>query len=272
MIQVEQIGNIRKYKLARSIAGHSLYFTAAYYVDGLMVDTGCLFTVPELVASLNGLPVERIVNTHSHEDHVAGNCALHEKFGAEILAHPEALPYLAEPKRRRLRPYQLVMWGYPTPSTGKPIGDFVETANHRFQVIRTPGHSSDHICLYEPQEGWLFTGDAYVGGRDRALRLDYDVWKIIASLKKLASLDAKILFPGSGTIRQDPREELIDKIRYLEEMGQQVLNLHQKGWSRRAIRRRLFGPEMPIAYFTLGHFSGNNLVRSYIEDRCSQAH
>jgi glyoxylase-like metal-dependent hydrolase (beta-lactamase superfamily II) len=266
MIEVEKIGDIRKFKLARSLAGRSVYFTTAYYIDGLMVDTGCFFTVSELVASLEGLPVERIVNTHSHEDHIAANRALHEKFGAEILAHREALPYLAEPKRRHLRPYQLVMWGYPAACSGKPIGDFVETAGYRFQVIHTPGHSSDHICLYEPQEGWLFTGDAYVGGRDKALRLDYNVWQIIASLKKLASLNADVLLPGSGTVRHDPREELLGKIRYLEETGEKVWDLHQRGWSRRAIRRRLFGREMPIAYFTLGHFSGKNLVRSFLED------
>jgi hypothetical protein len=27
----------------------------------------------------------------------------------------------------------------------------------------------------------------------------------------------------------------------------------------------LFGPEMPIAYITLGHFSGVRLVKSYLE-------
>jgi glyoxylase-like metal-dependent hydrolase (beta-lactamase superfamily II) len=267
VIEIEDIGKIRKFKLARSLAGRSVYFTTAYYVDGLMIDTGCYFTVAELVGSLDGLPVERVVNTHSHEDHVAANRALQERFEAEILAHSEALPYLAEPTRRRLRPYQLVMWGYPAPCRATPIGDFVETANHRFQVIYTPGHSSDHICLHEPQQGWIFTGDAYVGGRDRALRLDYNVWEIISSLKKLVALDARILFPGSGTVRHDPREELTEKIRYLEEKGARVLELRQKGWSRRAIRRKLFGSEMPIAYFTLGHFSGKNLVRSYLEDR-----
>lgn len=267
MIHVEQIGKIRKFRLARRIAGRGLYFTTAYHVDGLMVDTGCSFTVSELVSSLNGLAVERVVNTHSHEDHIAANAALQEKFGAEVLAHVEALPYIEAPKRRRLRPYQLVMWGNPAPSKGTVIGDLVETASHRFQVIHTPGHSLDHICLYEPKQGWLFSGDAYVGGRDRALRSDYNVWQIIASLKKLASLGAKVIFPGSGNVRHDPHDELMDKIRYLEEQGEQVMGLHHRGWSRRRIRLKLFGPEMPIAYYTLGHFSGRNLVRSYIEDR-----
>jgi glyoxylase-like metal-dependent hydrolase (beta-lactamase superfamily II) len=147
------------------------------------------------------------------------------------------------------------------------IGDYVETERYCFEVLHTPGHSSDHICLYEPKQGWLFTGDVYVGGRDRALRADYNVWQIIDSLKHLASLDVKLLFPGSGTTRESPQEELLRKIAYLEEMGERVLDLHRRGWGRRRIRLRLFGREMPIAYYTLGHFSGRNLVRSYIEDR-----
>jgi glyoxylase-like metal-dependent hydrolase (beta-lactamase superfamily II) len=267
MIQIEQIGEITKFRLARTISHRGLYFTSAYWIDGLMIDTGCAYTVHELIESLGNLPVRCIVNTHCHEDHIAGNAALQAKFGIEVLAHPEALPILADPRKKRLRPYQLVMWGYPAPSHGKAIGDVVETERHRFEVIHTPGHSIDHICLYEAREGWLFTGDAYVGGRDRALRLDYNVWQIVESLKRLASLDVKILFPGSGTTRDAPHEELLRKIEYLEETGDRVLNLHGQGWSRRRIRRRLFGREMAIAYYTLGHFSGRNLVRSYIEDR-----
>lgn len=267
MIHIEQIGEVRKYRLARTIAGRGLYFTAAYWVDGLMIDTGCAYTVRELLESLDNLPVRSIVNTHSHEDHIAGNAALQAKFGAEVLAHPEALPILAQPRKKRLRPYQLVMWGYPEPSDAKAIGNVVETQRHCFEVIHTPGHSPDHICLYEPKQGWLFTGDVYVGGRDRALRADYNVWQIIDSLKRLASLDVKILFPGSGSARESPHEELLLKIKYLEETGQRVLALHRQGWSRRRIRRGLFGREMSIAYYTLGHFSGRNLVRSYIEDR-----
>ena len=266
MIQIEQIGEIRKFRLARAIAGRGLYFTAAYWVDGLMVDTGCAHTVRELLQALDDLQVLWIVNTHSHEDHIAGNGRLQAKFRSEIFAHPQALPILEQPRRNRLRPYQLLMWGYPEPSHGKEIGEFLETERHRFEVIHTPGHSPDHICLYEPKQGWLFTGDVYVGGRDRALRLDYNVWQIIDSLKRLASLEVEILFPGSGTPRVSPHEELSRKIRYLEGTGERVLELHRQGWSRRRIRRRLFGREMPIAYITLGHFSGANLVRSYIED------
>ena len=41
----------------------------------------------------------------------------------------------------------------PGPSRGQPIGEWVETDRYRFQVIHTPGHSPDHICLFEPEQG-----------------------------------------------------------------------------------------------------------------------
>jgi glyoxylase-like metal-dependent hydrolase (beta-lactamase superfamily II) len=159
------------------------------------------------------------------------------------------------------------MWGYPDPSEGTAIGETVETETHRFEVIHTPGHSPDHICLYEPDRGWLFSGDAYIGGRDRALRADYNIWQVIDSLKKLVQLDVTFLFTGSGRIRGNVRTELMEKIYYLEDTAEKVLELYRRGVSYGRIRRELFGPELPLAYLTFGHFSGKNLVRSVVEDR-----
>jgi glyoxylase-like metal-dependent hydrolase (beta-lactamase superfamily II) len=265
MLKLETIGPVTKVKLARALFGRPFYFTTAYWVDGLLIDTGCAYTEGEVMRALERLPVERVVNTHSHEDHIGANAALQEKRSAEILAHPLALPVLADPRGNQpLQPYQRIFWGYPRPSEGRSIGGTVETEHYRFQVIHTPGHSPDHICLYEPNEGWLFSGDLYIGGRDRALRVDYNICAVIDSLKKIAPLEVSRLFPGSGTVRENPAKDLLEKIDYLEEAGGQVQELYQRGMSPRQIARRIFGPELLIAYVTLGHFSGKCLVKSYL--------
>ena len=268
MIQVETIDGVRKFRLARSLLGKGLYYTAAYWVDGLMIDTGCAYTVAELLQALKGLPVIHIVNTHTHEDHIGANAALQRQTGAGISLHSSGIPVLAQPReKKRLRPYQRVMWGYPEPSRGTAVGEEIETEKHRFRVVHTPGHSPDHICLYEPEMGWLFTGDTYIGGKDRALRADYNIWQIIASLKSLVRLEPKLLFSGSGSVRNDPQTDLRQKIEYYENIADRVLALHRRGWGYGRIRRSLFGRELPLAYLTLGNFSGKNLVRSFVEDQ-----
>jgi glyoxylase-like metal-dependent hydrolase (beta-lactamase superfamily II) len=265
MLKIEPIGPVIKIKMARALFGRPFYFTTAYWVDGLLIDTGCAYTEAEMMAAIKELPVERVVNTHSHEDHIGANAALQEKRGAKILAHPLALPVLADPRSNQaLQPYRRIFWGYPKPSQGQPVGETVETEHYRFRVIHTPGHSPDHICLYEPSEGWLFSGDLYIGGHDRALRADYSICAIIDSLKKIALSEISRLFPGSGTVRENPSKDLLEKIDYLEETGRRVQELHQRGLSPCQIAHRIFGPELLIAYITLGHFSGKCLVKSYL--------
>jgi glyoxylase-like metal-dependent hydrolase (beta-lactamase superfamily II) len=265
MIQVEEIDGVVKMKMAKTlIMGRPFYFTTAYWVDGLLIDTGCYHTRGELICAIEGLAINKVVNTHSHEDHIGANGALQEKYGLEILAHPLALPILADPRRLRLQLYRRVFWGRPQPSTGQAIGEVVETEHHRFQVIHTPGHSDDHICLYEPDEGWLFSGDAYIGGRDSTLRADYDIYAIIASLKKMAALPLRRLFPASGTVRDSPASALTQKIAYLEELGGRIRRLHEEGRTISQIRDEVLGREGMLFYITGGHFSGMNLVRSYL--------
>ena len=265
VIERQDSGGVVKLKMARDVPGPIRYHTSCYWVDGLLIDTGCAHCSREFQRATGDLPLSQVVNTHCHEDHI-GNNGRCQARGATIQAHALALPYLADPRTLKLHPYRHVFWGTPRPSTAAPIGKTVATEHHEFQVIPTPGHSPDHIALYEPRMGWLFTGDAYVGGRDRALRAGFNIHQIIASLKKLAELPAARLFPASGSVVPNPAAALASKIAYLEETGQKVMALHAQGQSPSQIRHALFGREMAIAYVTLGDFSGVNLVRSYLAD------
>lgn len=267
MLKVEEHGPVVTFRSARAILGRAVYHTAAYWVDGLLIDTGCAFSAEELLKATASLVVEQIVNTHSHEDHIGANGLLQQERGVPALAHPLALPVLANPRLQYLHLYRRIFWGWPRPSQGHPVGEWLETTHYRFQVIHTPGHSPDHICLYEPQQGWLFSGDAYIGGQDRAARPDYDMYAIIASLKKLAALPLRRLYPGSGRVRDKPVTNIQRKISYLEELGVEVRRLFDMGFGVGAIKRRLLGREPHITYLTHGHFRGSHLIRSFLRGR-----
>lgn len=271
MLKTSVHQSVTRFDLSRAFIGRGRYWTTAYLIDGLLVDTGCAHTAHELAGRLGNENLAYIVNTHTHEDHIGANGLIQRLYPqVKILAHPLALPVLADPRRQQpLQPYRRLFWGWPEPCQAQPVeeGSWIETGQHRFQVLYTPGHSPDHICLYEPERGWLFTGDLFVGGQERALRDGYNIWQIIASLKRVASLPVIVMFPGSARVRENPKTELESKIAYLEDFGGRVLELHHKGWDANAITRQLCGRPMLIEWVTLGNFTRRHLVRSYLGNR-----
>jgi glyoxylase-like metal-dependent hydrolase (beta-lactamase superfamily II) len=267
MVRVSRFGPVTRFDLARTLGRGGLYWTTCYHVGSTLIDTGCAHTAAEFVAALGDLPVDRILTTHCHEDHVGANGLLQAgQPGLKIHAHPSALPILANPRLQPQQPYRRVMWGWPRPSAGVALDDggIVEDGRFRFQAVHTPGHAPDHLCFLVPDEGWLFSGDLYVGGRDRALRRDFDIGAIIASLQRVAALPVGTLFPGSARVRPDGAAALADKIAGLEEARDRVLALAREGHGDGEIARAAFGPPMPIEVLTFGHFSRRALVRSFL--------
>lgn len=268
MIKISKFGDITRFDLSRTIARRGRYWTTAYLVDGLMVDTGCTHTADELLAALDDHQVNKIINTHSHEDHFGANSVLSHCFPAlKIYSHPGAARVMSNPRRYQpLHLYRRVVWGWPGACIANPVkpDEMIETDNYSFQIIYTPGHSPDHLCLYETSQGWLFTGDLYIGGKDRALRSGCDIWGIINSLKLVAGLEVESMFPGSARVREKPKSDLVNKIEYYEQVGERVMDLHEMGSSVNQIRKELFGGPMPIELITLGHFSRRRLVLSYL--------
>lgn len=237
--------------------------TSAYLLDGLLIDSGPAHTAEELTDFLKDKDVKVVVNTHHHEDHIAANALLKERYGVELLAHPLAVNKINQPAI--LYPYQEDAWGYPIPSQVKEIGDSITTQRFRFEVISTPGHDRDHICLFERKHGWLFTGDLFVGTRPNVVRPMDDVRQIIADLKKVKDLRPQILFPAPGSVRTEPVPVLERTIQYLEDLGHKVMELSNKGLSPTEIVQQIFGNEPPLAEFTQQQFSSLNLVKSLLK-------
>src|SRR4030042_4731666 len=258
MIASTPYGEVLQIRMSRYPDFPSGMWVCAYLVDGLLVDTGMAHTAEELAKFLKDKHLKVAVNTHFHEDHISGNKFLQDDYGIEIYAPALSIDKINKPAK--LYPYQEDIWGYPVPSIVKPIGDHINTQNYRFEVISTPGHDRDHICLFEKKNGWLFTGDLYVSTKPVVCRPNDDMWQVITDLKKIEALNALIMFPAPTHVVKDPAEKLAALMNYLEELGKRCEGLYNKGLGIEHIRQEVFGEEGFLAEMTQQQLDRKSVV------------
>jgi glyoxylase-like metal-dependent hydrolase (beta-lactamase superfamily II) len=182
------------------------------------------------------------------------------------LAHPKTFSYLQNPSKW-LPWYRRLVWGCPHSSETKELDSKIQTKNFLFLVIPTPGHSDDHICLYEPNEGWLFSGDLFINEKIKYLTKDEDVYSIIDSLKKVAGLHPKKMFCSFSGIVDRPEEAIHRKIDYLENLKSEVEKGARQGLSVRQIQRRALGRGDRFSFITAGQISKQNLINSLLKPK-----
>jgi len=150
--------------------------------------------------------VARILLTHGHPDHSAGATRLAGLTGAPVQA--------ADPAHR-LGP------------EGLADGDMVTAAGCELQVVATPGHSADSVCLLLPADGALFTGDTVLGRGTTVIAGDGNLADYLRTLGQLRDLaearGVDLLLPGHGPMLADPlgtldyylshRQERLDQVR-----------------------------------------------------------
>ena len=87
-------------------------------------------------------------------------------------------------------------------------GESINVGEYSLRCLTTPGHSSGHLCLYEPEKKLLFSGDHILETITPAIFL----WpgenrnplnEFIESLEKVNALEVELVLPGHrGTFRQ----------------------------------------------------------------------
>jgi glyoxylase-like metal-dependent hydrolase (beta-lactamase superfamily II) len=271
MIHVEQYGPVTVFRMARAFLGRPIYWTAAYLLDETLIDAGSHRTEQALVAaverSLGSRSLRQIVITHGHEDHIGGLAALRRRFPtAPIYASRRTRALIEDPDRLAMQRYRRFLWGKPRPLDGvrllDEIDNRVETPDYLLRAVETPGHSPDHVSFFEPTQRWLFSGDAFVGGRDQACSPEFDLFSTLGTLRMLSDLRPERIFPGSGHVRRTPQPELHEKIGYLKRLANEVVKLDALGMTAPEMVACLFDSEPPIRFWTGGHFSAANFIKA----------
>src|SRR5439155_14308857 len=263
MILSVDYGDVRYFRMARTVFGRAIYWTGVYLVDGLLVDSGPPNLARDVRRLVSDLAVRQCVTTHHHEDHSGNHGLLAAELGITPLVHPNGASRLALADIHP-RLYRRVAWGARPPAPTTPLCERLETPRFRFQVIHTPGHATDHVALFEPERGWLFSGDLYLAPRIRYLRADEDVYAMMDSLRRVLALEPRVLFrqhrgrggPGAARLRGKPD--------FLVELGERIHQLHRRGWSDAATARALPGSDLLWRVWTGGEFPKRNFVRAFL--------
>ena len=135
---------------------------------------------------------ERVVLTHRHRDHLGGVAHLRERF-----------PGL---------PVAKMLWkdtDLPEGITDLRDGDRIEADGATLIAVHTPGHASDHLCYYLPEERALFSGDLILSGSTTVIpEEDGDLGQYLDSLRRVqASRRRAHLFRARARHRQRRRED-----------------------------------------------------------------
>jgi len=257
-------GNVTGMRVGYAPLGKPLISVIFYYIDGLLIDTGAYNTRPSLQKFIQYNHVNQVALTHYHEDH-AGNAGFLEKTLA-VPVYGHSATVLALQKNVALKPYEYYMFGRLEKANITPLPKVIETDKYQFYPVHTPGHSIDHVIYHERNEGWVFSGDLFLGSRIKFFRKDEDIVQTIDSLKKTIDLDFDSLFCGHNPKMNQPKSHLGAKLEQLLLLMNEVEKSIYEGLVDKEILRRLRkGKEAHLAgIITLGDVSYKNMITSAI--------
>ncbi len=260
------------YLLRLPIPDNPLEFVNCYLIQGkdgwLMVDIGWYTeeTLHVLEAKLQELglaltDLATIIVTHVHPDHfgLAGRVKevspntrllvhrwewdfiepryirfadLRKKMSALLNQHGVSPPELYDLDSASMAALQFVTVTLPD----EPLygGEVISTGVYELEIIWTPGHSPGHICLYEPKNRLIFTGDHILP--NITTNISYHVQSgenplgdYIHALRKLENLEVASVLPGHEDPFNDLQERISQIVAHHEERKQEVCQVIKVG-------------------------------------------
>ncbi|MDY6825269.1 MAG: MBL fold metallo-hydrolase [Thermodesulfobacteriota bacterium] len=270
-----------------------------------LLDTGTskAFDVLEKAFAELGLSmaaIDRIVLTHSHVDHYGGVNKIRQAAGRPIevagnFERPVSIATGLNVSRKTLGRFLSVM-GVPVVirsamralSSGFSLlgekcnvntvireGDRLAMGNYGFQVLETPGHTVDAICLFDKFSGILFSGDhvlphitpnAFVMLEEGAsLPIRMSQREFYDSLERVRALCPTVVFPAHGRPIDDLESVVHMYRRNFEKREAAIAEIITEGRDTvYAIARKLF-PNMDRSRLPLEIFLAVSEVYTHLQ-------
>lgn len=238
-----------------------------FLVDDVLIDTAQRHNRENLYKVIKDKNISKILLTHHHEDHSGNVGYLMKKLNIPAYGHQYAHDVLKN--GYTISPLSTILSGTVDKANLNVIKDkdIIYTKHHQLHTIYTPGHSPDHLCFYEPNKGWLFSGDLYVADKIKYFAKFESLTTQIESLKILVKLDFDTLFCAHNPKLENGKERLISKLDFFENFAGTVKSYYYQGYKQKEIFNKMELKENYLnKYITLGGFCAENMIYSVIKD------
>ena len=160
--------------------------------NATLVDSGYVThaaqTVELVGKMLDGRRLKRLINTHSHSDHIGGNAALKSAYGCEIIVPAGLHAAIADWDENALLLSPL----------GQQSARFqhdsllganneIEMGGLNWQTLAVPGHDMEALGYYNPEKRILISGDAILAAQAMGADFAYIGSAFIATEEARAS-------------------------------------------------------------------------------------
>ncbi len=150
--------------------------------------------------------VRWVLLTHTHSDHAPG----------------------APPLARRTRAPLLAIWSRnPAIVLDRTLadGETLTGGGFSLQAVHTPGHASNHLCFWMPDEQALFAGDLIMSGSTIIIAPpDGDMAAYLRSLERIRHMHPARIYPGHGDPIEHPAATIEEYVRHRLMREQEVLD------------------------------------------------
>ena len=199
----------------------------------VLIDTGLgVSNIKCVVDALTSLPI-LVITTHIHWDHIGGH-----RYFKDFAVYENEVEWLSDkfPIPLQVVKNNLTLKSCEFPSdfclddysifTGTPTrilhdGDEIDLGNRTLKVIHTPGHSPGHCCFYEPDKGWLYSGDLIYKGCLDAFYPTTDPLLFMRSVERIRTLHLEKILPG--------HHQLDIPVSFVDEVANAFNGLYQQG-------------------------------------------
>jgi len=202
---------VKIYNLTRN---STTYTSNAYFIRGewntlrdvnTLIDVGrdpVLFSELEKISTGVGkTKIERVLLTHSHYDHVTNLGEIRKRWSPKVYAASRSVPGITKLIRD---------------------GEMIRIADQHVIAIACPGHSSDSVCFYSPNDRILFAGDTQLTNLSNG---NYEPG-FARCLEKISQYNVQAIYPGHGQpITENCNKKIAESLKVIKRIHRYPINI-----------------------------------------------